>query len=836
MPCVDCLFIFFGEICVRTVTHFVLSARVNTPTMKICLCMIVKDESHIIAATLRNVLDCMPVCAYSVCDTGSTDDTAAVILSFMASAQIPGSVHNCEWRDFGFNRTEAMQKARGVAEQHGCDFILMHDADDLFSARVPIPAEATADAYLLQFGPGTVYSRLQLFRVGLDWAYEGVLHECAYCRSGKVKESGIGGEYFVHSGRAGNRNKSEVKYEQDARVLEKALGTELDPSLRSRYKFYLAQSYRDAGDRDRAAEAYKAVLDDPEGWSQEKYCACLELANLLPEKLHWWMKSVQYDHQRIEGVARAAEYLRNEDNHHLVAALYKQFRGYGPPTAGKLFVATDDYNLQLEYEASVSCFYSGDKQLGHEACEKCVMKTLRNSLRNWKFYAPRLKITAKHELTRSQELSVPHNGGVVVEKLRSSTPSIISMHGGGYRVNIPMHNYSIDGDNYFHGDHSPSFYTTNHCMHLSPTFQPCGTSHTFIEQYNGVQNSGLENLRVLPDGRFTANERQADGNNHIVIGEYDCQKTTLERSVLPRFQECEKNWVHLCGDEFVYGWHPLKLCMVDGKRFRFTNCIDTPVFFENVRGSTDFSGGFALVHIVSFEDARRYYHALVHWDGSTLRYSPPFTFEGARVEYCTGLIAEPERLVITYSTMDVKAYVATLDRDVAESMLKFSCETNAPSIKYPMYVLDSADRAKLVLNNGWTQGPGKLSVHVSVEPFWSSNQHDQMRSFVDNSEAEWGIFTTGGMQALVPDFCAQLAKFNPSGFNVIALGHTHETGNPGLYAWPQDLSTVNMYMLRRSCAQQLLDSHGPDNIDAGLSLLTRRAFVRPSLTLPTHTA
>ena len=39
-------------------------------------------------------------------------------------------------------------------------------------------------------------------------------------------------------------------------ILEKALRTEQDPFLRSRYTFYLARSYRDAGDKEKALESY----------------------------------------------------------------------------------------------------------------------------------------------------------------------------------------------------------------------------------------------------------------------------------------------------------------------------------------------------------------------------------------------------------------------------------------------------------------------------------------------------------------------------------------------------------------------------------------------------
>ena len=636
-----------------------------------CLCMIVKDEAKIVEATLHNVLEHVPICAYSVCDTGSTDATADVISGFFAERGLPGAIHHCEWRDFGHNRTEAMDKASPVALENVCDYILMHDADDAFHGRLDIPEHPQADAYLFKFGPAFVYRRPQLFSSQKKWAYRGVLHEYAYCRGGQSVEAEMPGDYFVSSGRSGSRNAAGDKYERDAAVLEKALLTESDPGLRSRYKFYLANSYKDCGKQALAAAAYRRVVADNVSWAQERYVACLELANILSEKLHWWMKSVQFDNERIEGVVRAARSLRLDGNHQLVAALYKQFRGYKLPSADRLFVAEGDYQLGLEYEASVSCFYTGDKQLGHEACEKCVMQRHSNSLGNWKFYAPTLRVLTRKCLTRKETVSVDHGDDIILEDLRSSTPSIIATR-DGYRVNIPMHNYDFEGNNYFHSPHSPSFYTTNHCVELGPDFSVRGRGRTFSEEYNGKTNAGLENLRLLADGRFTANEMQRDGHYHIVIGDYDPTKDTLERRVLPRLQHCEKNWVQLRGDEFIHSWHPLRIGVVEGSNFRVTRTIDTPSFFADVRGSTDFSGGYAFVHIVSFEGERFYYHVLVKVEDDGIRYSSPFTFEGQRVEYVTGLVAEPRRLVLTYSTMDREAQLVTVDRDVADGVLKHS--------------------------------------------------------------------------------------------------------------------------------------------------------------------
>ena len=75
----------------------------------ICLNMIVKNEIAVIARCLESVKSFIDY--WVIVDTGSTDGTQAMIQSIMQD--IPGELHERPWRDFGFNRTEAAELARG---------------------------------------------------------------------------------------------------------------------------------------------------------------------------------------------------------------------------------------------------------------------------------------------------------------------------------------------------------------------------------------------------------------------------------------------------------------------------------------------------------------------------------------------------------------------------------------------------------------------------------------------------------------------------------------------------------------------------------------------------
>ena len=90
-------------------------------TETICLNMIVKDERHVIGRCLESVKGLIDHGV--IVDTGSTDGTPEFITETLAG--IPGELHHRPWRDFGTNRSEALELARGTA-----DFMLIIDADE----------------------------------------------------------------------------------------------------------------------------------------------------------------------------------------------------------------------------------------------------------------------------------------------------------------------------------------------------------------------------------------------------------------------------------------------------------------------------------------------------------------------------------------------------------------------------------------------------------------------------------------------------------------------------------------------------------------------------------
>jgi len=350
----------------------------------ICLNMIVKNESHIIVKTLENLTSYVDFDAYYISDTGSTDNTIELIREFFSKKNIPGHIEQVEWRDFGFNRTLALQMAFNKT-----DYLFIFDADDAIHGDFRMPRQLTHDAYQLKLGQSFVYLRTLIVNNRKRWRYVGVLHEYITCVDKEESSQTIQGNYYVESGRVGSRSQDPNKYIKDAEVLERgyreelATGGESGRALAERYAFYCAQSWMDAGPAyiDKSIEWYQRVLTQ-NNWNQEKYYSALSLGNLYYKKsdkynsMKYYCATMEYDEERIEGIATLMENLRSEGNHLLVNALYHKYKHYNKYPQNKLFLTTDKYDDIIEYNNSISAFYISDKRSGYECCKTILRHNL----------------------------------------------------------------------------------------------------------------------------------------------------------------------------------------------------------------------------------------------------------------------------------------------------------------------------------------------------------------------------------------------------------------------------------------------------------------------------
>ena len=356
--------------------------------MSICLNMIVRNESHIIISTLENLCSYIKFDYWVICDTGSTDNTIILIKDFFKNKNINGELIEHKWVDFGHNRTLALE----CAYNDKTDYLLIFDADDKIVGEFILP-QLTADKYMLKFGTDFKYTRPLLISNKLRWRFIGVLHE-SLDNIDKINTTiTIEGDYYIISGRSGNRNMNPNKYRDDAIILKEAFEKELDVGLKCRYAFYCAQSYKDANMKQEAIIWYEKCLELP-NWVQEKYYSCMMLGNLYNKEkaLFVLLKSMEYDIERIECIVMAMNIYRENNMHHMVNMLYHKFKDYKKPSSNKLFVDITKYNNEIEYHNSISAYYVKDKQSGYECCKKILdNKSINDKLykiteNNMKFY------------------------------------------------------------------------------------------------------------------------------------------------------------------------------------------------------------------------------------------------------------------------------------------------------------------------------------------------------------------------------------------------------------------------------------------------------------------
>jgi glycosyltransferase involved in cell wall biosynthesis len=327
----------------------------NAEGQTICLNMIVKNEAAVISRCLDSVLPIVD--RWLIVDTGSTDGTQAIIREHLRA--LPGELHERAWQDFAHNRTEALDLARGHS-----DYTLIIDADDALdiAADAVLPA-LTADSYTVDIDDvGTAYRRTQLVRSALPWRYEGVLHEYLTCDD--ANPASHLSVVRMRRNHDGARRRNPQTYWRDVAVLEAALRTTSSPFLRARYQFYLAQSYRDCGEHEKALEHYRARSEL--GFWQEEVFISLYYAAQAQERLGHpeqdviaaYLRAADAAPARAEALHGATRFCRHKQRYEEGYRIAKRGLNIPAPTDA-LFVERWIYEFGLLDEYSINAYWSG---------------------------------------------------------------------------------------------------------------------------------------------------------------------------------------------------------------------------------------------------------------------------------------------------------------------------------------------------------------------------------------------------------------------------------------------------------------------------------------------
>jgi GR25 family glycosyltransferase involved in LPS biosynthesis/glycosyltransferase involved in cell wall biosynthesis len=317
--------------------------------------MIVKNEAPVIERCLRTVLPIID--HWVIVDTGSTDGTQDIIRRFLAN--VPGELYERPWKDFAYNRSEALELARPLA-----DYSFVIDADDLLEFNPEFALSSlSADSYNIVIADGSIeYQRIQLVSNRKPWRYEGVLHEFLTCEGAETQEVLVG--VRMRRNHDGARRRDPTTYQRDALVLEQALAGNVTDFLRSRYTFYLAQSYRDSGDRQGALRHYLA-RGEMGFWDQERFMSLYEAAR-LQEALNYPVDDVLATYRKAaDACPSRAEALHGASRRCRLSGRNAEGYDYArrglaiPYPEGGLFVEKWIYEYGLLDELAVNAYWAG---------------------------------------------------------------------------------------------------------------------------------------------------------------------------------------------------------------------------------------------------------------------------------------------------------------------------------------------------------------------------------------------------------------------------------------------------------------------------------------------
>ena len=278
---------------------------------QVVLSMIVRDEAHCIERCLKSCMWLFD--RYRIVDTGSTDDTIAIIKRTLGS--IPGEVIESPWTDdFAFHRNIALPMDLGPD-----DFVLMMDADDEMVLGMPFAIEnLDKDCYSIANVDNQMANyRPHLFKVNPKTKWVGVRHEAleGYDTAYLMRPDQI--KILVHH--EGDRSKNKNKFIDDAVAIIKAQQkTPVGTKLHRQYTYLLATSYMDAQVYDKASKLFKQYLKEAPAdtfteslWmAQNMIASCAEVAHApANEVVEAYMATINVDPTRIEPYFLLANFL-----------------------------------------------------------------------------------------------------------------------------------------------------------------------------------------------------------------------------------------------------------------------------------------------------------------------------------------------------------------------------------------------------------------------------------------------------------------------------------------------------------------------------------------------
>jgi glycosyltransferase involved in cell wall biosynthesis len=621
---------------------------------KIIFLSMIKNESRIIKRCIQSALAISD--AICIADTGSTDDTVEVLKEHFKTIGKPATIYQHEWKHFGHNRTLSFLAAQDFCSRLGWDpnetYALLLDADMQLVVGPTFDKEAlTTPGYKIVQRAGSLeYFNTRFVKVGHPWKCVGVTHEYwdGYNTDTIEKEK-------IYIQDVGDGGCKADKFERDVRLLEQGL---VEEPNNPRYLFYLAQSYKDSKQLDKAIEFYKKRIEAG-GWYEEIWYSMYVIMKLYgekgmaPEMEQWGLKAYEYRKERAENLLYMTRWFRDRRQYHKAWFYYELGSRIKRPS-DLLFIESDCYDHQFDYERAIihDYVYPDRKRdsIGYsiDYINRHGDQWPYNNLQWFVQSLPSMKTKKLHFQT-------------IGDYIPTST-SFCRLPSGMVQMNVRYVNYRIQPNGSYQmseggklsGDHAVR--TDNYACLLDSDFQfvsPLVKMTPEAEPTNQARIKGMEDIRVFVNSKGetmylgTTSEFSYDGRIRQYMGRYNMEKGLLEKGESlkpPRQSDCEKNWIPYKGDKIIYRWHPFELCTIEENgQAVVASQHETPRFLSHMRGSStlvqDGDFFYGVTHFVMYQQPRKYYHSVVKIDARTdklVGYTDPFYFVSNAIEYCLG--------------------------------------------------------------------------------------------------------------------------------------------------------------------------------------------------------
>ena len=641
--------------------------------MKIAWNAILKNEVAILERCVNSLL---PHIDYGiVVDTGSTDGTQQFLVQKFEMADKPLAIYQKEFVNFEQARNTALKAAR--ESEFDWDYLLLADADMEFKVkREPwLNGEQGLSYDMRQISGGMSYFNRRLVSRQATGEYVGVTHEYVNISSAGVLDSA---EFVDH---ADGANRGD-KLARDVALLETALKTETRPGLIERYTFYLAQSYYELQNFDKASKLYRlrtqlGGFEEERWYAQFRYALCLK--NLGDESafVREMLQAYQMRPQRAETLHALARYFR-ERGDNFASLLFSETGLQVPhPKNDLLFVSDDVYRTGLREEFAICGYYSErHRRTAAKEANRLALAGSEQARGNLFWY---LQPLAEHVPSFSPKFiyAVPPAGYAFMN------PSVINQNGSP-TVLVRAVNYKITPEGRYelrNGGDNPGGHFTIHTRNfilrqgLEPVELELPPNRPVSEYYLVL---GMEDSRLFEwCGELWTNSTVREWNNEgwceQVLARIDAGETHNWKKILPRERQHEKNWMPWVKDNelrFVY-----RLGILVDTDGEVVARHETGFDVSHISGGSQVvqagtRNWIALVHearTIPGRPNRFYQHRFVSFlgDGRVDRISPPFFFHDRQIEFAAGLAYFPDKrqLMVSYGVRDEEAWTATMDVD-----------------------------------------------------------------------------------------------------------------------------------------------------------------------------